>query len=677
MSGSTAGDTGKGRVPRRHFLAGVGAAAVAVPVGLPVTGGGPATAAGAPTGPSPFPDFPAAGTTTTEDRAQMLWQLGITPPALPPRAEDPNRPPNARPVDPANTEGNWTDPLGHTVARAAFGQWITYDDDAGLAGGAASPAGDYGPFSNPRYTDIDLLTTKHGAPVRTPQDWWMRRRPEILRDVQDNLYGHIPHRDRWPAITWSVGAVTTGTANGVAYQERVITGTIDISGYPEVRNVPKIQGTLRTPLDKAGQPVPVFIEFGSAAGAWQFTAPHGYGVFGYNSGLLQPDSGGANLSSYIIGLVNKGHWRRPGDWGALAAWSWGISRLIDYFGTDPEVDATRIGVHGHSRFGKATLVAAAYDERVAAAYPSSAGALGTSWARRAWGETLELVCGADTEYHWVAGNIMRYAGELNPGTYWPRKVENLPVDVHCVMSLVAPRIIFTNGGTDIPPGFGDAWTDPRGMYLAGAVSSVVWNHLGWPGQIIPEGTVFTSGPGESIGGTPPIDVAFIEGTIGWRRHHEGHTPAPDWPSFLQMVSRHFTDNRPVVTSGQRFTLGEGPVNVVGTVRATDADNDTLGNWQITGGRRAGAFAIDRDAFAIDRGTGEITIANARSLDLVETDGYTLTVTVDDGKLASTAEVVTIDVPDRINICHRGRTISVPKRAVRSHLRHGDAIGRCT
>jgi hypothetical protein len=265
---------------------------------------------------------------------------------------------------------------------------------------------------------------------------------------------------------------------------------------------------------------------------------------------------------------------------------------------------------------------------------------------------------------------MRYAGELNPGTYWPRKVENLPVDVHSVMSLVAPRIVLTNGGTDTPQGFGDAWTDPRGMYLAGAVSSAVWNHLGWPGQIIPQGTVFTSGPGESVGGTPPVDVAFIDGTIGWRRHHEGHTPAPDWPSFLQLVSRHFTNNRPVVTPAQRFTLGDGPVNVVGTVQATGADNDALANWQITGGRRVGAFVIDR-------GTGELTIANARSLDLADTASYRLTVIVDDGKLASKEEVVTIDVPDKINVCHRGRTISVPKRAVRAHLRHGDAIGRCT
>jgi hypothetical protein len=628
-----------GRVSRRHLLAGAGAAAVAIPVGVSVSAR-PAIAEPR-AHPPAFPAVPTAATTTTEDREQMLWQLGITPPALPPRADDPNAPPNASPLNPANPEGNWTDPLGHTVTRAASGQWITYDSDAGLAGGAVSPFGDYGPFSNPRYTDIGLLTMNDGTPVRTPEDWWIRRRPEILRDVQDNLYGRIPHRSRWPAITWSVGPVTTGTANGVAYQERVITGAIDSSGYPEVRDVPKIQGTLRTPLDKVGQPVPVIIVFGRSTSAWEFTAPYGYGVCACDPTLLQPDSGGANLSSYIIGLINKGHWRKPHDWGALAAWSWGISRLIDHFETDPEVDATRIGVQGHSRYGKATLVAAAYDDRVGAAFPSSAGALGTSWARRAWGETLELVCGADTEYHWVAGNIMRYAGELNPGAYWPRRVENLPVDVHSVMSLVAPRVVLTNGGTDTPPGFGDAWTDPRGMYLAGAVSSQVWNHLGWPGQLIPAGTVFTSGPGESIGGTPPVDVAFIDGTVGWRRHHEGHTPIPDWPAFMLLAARHFNDNRPVVRPSQRFTLGDRRGDVVGTVRATDADNGPLGNWQITGGSGAGKFVIDR-------GTGEIRIAHARSLDRAHATRYTLAVIVDDRKLASRPEVVTIDVPARAN-----------------------------
>lgn len=672
-----------GRVPRRRFLAGMGVAAVTLPVsrsvGAPRVPGGPAApppaappAAAAlsdatPGVAGPFPEMPSAAITTTEDRAQMLWQLGMTEPALPPRAADPNRPPNARPVDPANPEGNWTDPLGHTVARAAFGQWITYDSDAGLAGGAVSPFGDYGPLSEPRYRDIPLLSTKDGDPVRTPEDWWLRRRREILRDVQDHLYGRIPAPGRWPSITWSVGPVTTGTANGFAYTERMITGSIDTAGFPAVRDVPRIQGTLRLPLAAAGQPVPVIIEFGPAAGPWQFVAPLGYGVFGYSATLLQPDSGGANLSSFLIGLINHGNWRKPRDWGALAAWSWGISRLIDYFETDPEVDATRIGVHGHSRFGKATLVAAAYDQRIGAAYPSSAGALGTSWSRRAWGETLELVAGADTEYHWVAGNIMRYQGELHPGRYWPRKVAELPVDVHSVMSLVAPRVIMTNAGTDVPPGFGDAWTDPRGEFLAGALSSPVWELLGWPGQVIPPGTVFTSGPAESIGGTPPIGVAFIDGTVGWRRHAEGHTPNPDWPAFLQLTARHFDTTRPVVPPGQRFRLGDGPANLVGTVRAADADGDPLGNWQVVGGTGAGRFRLDPR-------TGQLRIGRPRGLDLDRTRRFELTVVVDDRRLTSRPETVTIEVPDRVTVCYGSRAVTVPRESVDRHLAAGAAIG---
>jgi hypothetical protein len=619
-------------VPRRRFLAGVGAGAA----GLSIAGAAaPAAPASEAAGQQPFPDRPTANTTTTEDRLQMLWQLGISQPTLPPRAEDANRPPNATPVDASAPEGNWTDPLGHTVTRSNFGQWVTYDDSAGAAGGAVSPEGPYGPFSHPRYPDVPLLRTNDGSPVRTPADWWTKRRPEVLRDVQEHLYGPVPDRDRWPAITWSASPVTTGTANGVAYRERIVTGILDTSGYPAVRNAPVLRGTLRTPQDAAGQPVPVIIVFGGTNTEWEFTAPYGYGVCAFDYARLQPDTGGAALSSYLIGLINQGNWRLPGDWGALGAWSWGVSRLIDYFETDPDVDATRIGLQGHSRFGKATLVSAAYDERIAAAYPSCAGALGTSWARMTWGENLELVCSADTEYHWVNGTIMRYAGERTPGTYWPRKVWDLPVDAHSVMSLIAPRVVMTNGGTDTPPGTGDAWQNPRGMYLAGAVSSEVWRLLGWPGLVIPPDTPFTSGPGEAVGGTPPVDTAFIDGPVGWRRHHEGHTPTPDWPAFMSLTVRHLDTRRPVVAPGQHFAPG-GRSAVVGRAHASGGTGGSLGNWQITGGSGAGGFAIDP-------ATGEIT--RVRQAGRRSRGTYTLTLVVDDRRLSSPPETVTIRLPD--------------------------------
>jgi hypothetical protein len=622
-----------------------------------------------------LPDFPNATITSTQDRDRMLCRLGITLPALPPRLEDPNRPPNAFPRVATNPEGNWTDPLGHTVVRTAFGQWHTYDsfpygtDEATrMTGGAMAPFADYGPGSEPRYTDIELLRLSDATPVASPEDWWIKRRPEIAKAVRDELYGHIPDRSLWPGLTWSEGPVTTGTANGVAYKERLITGTIDISSYPEVRNVPRILCTLRTPLDKEGQKVPVFIAFGGVGGLWAQAGPRGYGVCGFNQGQLQPDSGGANLSSWIIGLINKGHWRKPEDWGALAAWSWGISRLIDFFEAYPETDGTKIAVHGHSRFGKATLVAAAFDDRVTSALPGSAGALGTSWARRAYGETLEFVASATGEYHWVAGNIMKYCGELNPGTFWPRKVENLTVDAHSLIALIAPRAVMTNGGTDTPRGNGEAWQDPRGMYLSAAIGAQVWEHLGWKGLIVPDGTVFTSGVDESWGGTPPFDVAFIEGTVGYRRHPQGHTSTPTLPSWVEMTSRYFNDNRPVVAA-QSFVLGAAPVGSVGTLQATDADDEPVANWQVKGG--TGAYK-----FAVDPATGTVRIADASAIDFTAAR-YELVVTADDGKLAAADAVVAIELPRKMNVCHRnGKTLNITTADVPDHLGHGDAIGVC-
>lgn len=610
-------------ISRRRVLAGLGAAAALyVPASRATAHAAEAVQAAQP---AQFAPVPNGDTTAAEDRAQMLAQLGITEPALPPKASDPNAPPNVWPVDPENPEGNWTDALGHFVARSSFGQWTSYDDDTGLAGGAVSPFGAFGPYSHPRYPDIELLRMRNGRRVKSPRDWWMARRPEILRLVEENVFGRIPDRSRWPAVTWSVGPATTGTANGVEYQDVTITGHFDTSGYPQIRNVPVITGTLRTPLARQGEAVPTMVVYDKAANVWPFVASYGYGVFGYQPTLLQPDSGGANLSSYIIGLINKGNWRRPDDWGALAAWGWGISRLVDFFATYPDVDATRIAVQGHSRYGKATLVTAAYDRRIVAAFPSAAGQNGTSWMRRTFGESLENTTG-ETEYHWLCGNAMKYLGPRHPGRYWPRKVWDMPVDVHCVLALVAPRAVMEACGTDTPPGFGDAWTDPRGMYLSGKVASEVWEFLGYPGQIIPPGTEFTSGPGESIGGTPPIDQYFTAGTIAWGRHHQGHTPYPDWPTFAEFASRYLGADRPAVAAGQRFTLNP----VVGTVRA---GRGRLRNWQITGGTSAEAFDIDQ--------SGRITIVDAARLDRSRRS-YTLTVIAADGGVATHEETITID-----------------------------------
>lgn len=494
-----------------------------------------------------FGAMPTAATTTAQDRDQMLCQMDYELPSLAPWAEDPNRPQNVG----VSTDRLWWDACGHPVRRGAIGGlWTNYDDGQGVAADGHG-TGDNAAVDGWQYTPIDLLSMKDGTPVSTPDDWWNKRRPEIFEAVQEELYGRIPDRALWPAIEWELGEPVTGTADGVDYVERTVTGNIDTSSYPELRNAPRIFGTLRLPKASydAGSQIPVIIAFGGTSN-WANVATSGYGLFAFANAQLQPDSGGANLSSYIIGLINKGQWRSPDDWGTLAAWSWGISRLIDYFEAPDQfvgVDAERIGVQGHSRYGKATIVAAAYEPRVKAAYTSSSGSLGAHMNRRHYGQDLENdgdYAGNESEsreYHWMAGNYFQWMGPLveDPehlgvgsvadGTYKPRRLELMSVDGHSLVALAAPRVVYITGGNAQ-----DAWADPRGMYLAGANATPVYNLVGVDGLVVPPGTPFTSGPCESIGGTPPFNQAFTDGYIGFRRNNAGHTAAPGWPAFIEM-----------------------------------------------------------------------------------------------------------------------------------------------
>jgi hypothetical protein len=184
---------------------------------------------------------------------------------------------------------------------------------------------------------------------------------------------------------------------------------------------------------------------------------------------------------------------------------------MDYFETDKSVDAKQVGVEGHSRFGKTALVAMAYDPRFAIAYISSSGAGGAQLYRRNWGERLENVAGSG-EYHWMAGNFLKYAGPLTPN--------DLPVDSHELIALCAPRPVFIGGGATN----GDGWADAQGMFMAAAAASPVYELLGKKG----------------LGTTtfPPMETPLIDGDIAFRQHHGGHTPAPNWPTFLTFASRY-------------------------------------------------------------------------------------------------------------------------------------------
>jgi len=373
--------------------------------------------------------------------------------------------------------------------------------------------------ANP-YPDLpDPLIFKNGKKVKTAADWWDKRRPEIVEDFDREIYGRVPKAT--PPVKWEVTTTTNETDGEVPITKKRLVGHVDNSTFPEI--TVDIQLVLVTPSNAVG-PVPVIMEFGfnfpPRPGAtpppgptWQqqvLAKGWGYAILTPTS--IQPDNG-AGLTQGIIGLVNKGQSRKPDDWGALRAWAWGASRALDYFETDKSVNAKQVGAEGHSRYGKAAAVAMAYDKRFAIAFISSSGEGGLKLHRRNWGELVENIASAGG-YHWMAGNFLKYGGPL----HW----NDLPVDSHELVALCAPRPVFISAGATE----GDGWVDAKGMFLAGAKAGVVYRLVGKQGF----GTMEF----------PTIETGLMDGDVAFRQHSGGHTPGPNWPTFITFASRYLS-----------------------------------------------------------------------------------------------------------------------------------------
>jgi hypothetical protein len=490
----------------------------------------------------PFPEIAPADVTREMDLRQMMWQLGIEWPEMPDMQTDykTNIEPKlvARGSDvryAAKENGSWSWSAGtSSVATDYIGQTNTQRSPAGIWNNyiqSWEPAGSY--FTGEEfYKPLPL----HDLTGITPANW-PGRRAKIFEEVQ-KIWGTIPEKADDIKIEWTEGEAETGTSAGYDYTQRTITGTLDVSDFPGLRNAPVISCLLRLPASAKGTKAPVIINIGMFRGMvdsvlWQSFASRGIGIVMYNNNALQPDNG-AGLTSYLIGYVNRGKWRTPTDWGTLAAWSWGISRMIDYFEKSDEVDARKIGVTGHSRYGKAALVAMAYEERIAVGAPTSSGSLGAVQARRHWGQDLEHSLGAG-EYHWMAGNFMNYAG-VDPSSkdgYMPRKVLNMPVDAESLVALCAPRPFFVGAGS-MNAVRGDAWADPYGEYLLCVAASPVYRMLGKRGVVMDDHMTYE---GKQIP-MPVYDKDYIDGDIAYRVHRGGHSARENFPAFAAFAARY-------------------------------------------------------------------------------------------------------------------------------------------
>ena len=387
----------------------------------------------------------------------------------------------------------------------------------------------------------DPLETDDGEPVTTPEQWWQVRRPEIVEHFDREVYGRVP--DDVPAVSWEVVETIEEQVGGVPAVTKRLLGRVDNARCPEISV--DIQLSLTTPGDAEG-PVPVILEFGFGGFGPRPGGPpgrrpgpprggppwreqvldRGWGFAVVVPVSIQADNG-SGLTRGIIGLCNQGQPRDPGDWGALRAWAWGASRALDYFETDPAVDADRVGIEGLSRYGKAALVAMAYDPRFAVGFIGSSGAGGAKPFRRTFGELVENLASSG-EYHWMAGNFLKYAGPLTP--------DDLPVDSHELIALCAPRPVFISYGASTGPGAEGQWVDQRGSFMAAAAAGPVYELLGARGLGTAE--------------FPEVGTALVDGELSWRQHEGGHTTGPNWPTFLDFAARAFEAGSPPDAEGR-------------------------------------------------------------------------------------------------------------------------------
>ncbi len=425
----------------------------------------------------------------------------------------------------------------------------------------------------------EILTTKNGKKVVSADMWWKVRRPEIVEDMEREVYGRLPKNI--PAVQWTVKITDREFVGRTPVVAKQLVGHVDNSAYPLI-NV-DINMMLVVPTNVKG-PVPVLMMFGGRpsfpspaqpspddmeklnaafremmikndpslkalfdrypayspitrlAGPNFFAPPTpvadmspteqllaaGWGYVTIDPNSIQADNG-AGLTKGIIGLVNKGQPRKPDDWGALRAWAWGAARALDYLEAEPTVDNKKVGIEGVSRYGKAALVTMAFEPRFAIGLIGSSGKGGTTLHRRVFGEAVESLTGGG--YYWMAGNYMKYgAEEAKSG----RKTGcDLPVDSHELIALAAPRPTFISYGI---PEKGDAnWLDQKGSYMATIAAGSAFKLLG-----AKDLGVSNDYRTEKM---PPVLTGLLEGQLAWRQHDGGHTDAPNFPTFILWANK--------------------------------------------------------------------------------------------------------------------------------------------
>lgn len=381
------------------------------------------------------------------------------------------------------------------------------------------------------YTLPDPLRLDDGKMVRDAKTWWTKRRPQIVKLFETEQYGIAPGR---PADQ-SFELVEKGSAfDGKALRKQV---AISLSKDP---SWPKIHLLIYLPA-AAKRPVPMYFTISFAPNQCATNDPGiipeegwnprthakmmptesycrfgriqaeklldaGFGVATFYYGDIDPDYAEGFKDGIRVHYLKPGETERaPDAWGSIAAWAWGMSRVEDYFETDPQIDAKRVAIQGISRLGKTVMWAGAHDQRFAAVIASCSGEGGAALSHRDFGETIAHLTAPSRYPYQFAENYARWSG-------FPDKA---PMDANMLVALVAPRpLLLQTGSTDY-------WSDPKGEFLAEAAAAPVYKLLGkdpldtdeWPAAKTP-----------------------ILHDLAYYMHEGGHGMVPsDWDIYLEFL----------------------------------------------------------------------------------------------------------------------------------------------
>ena len=410
------------------------------------------------------------------------------------------------------------------------------DTEPGVVAGIAA---NYTEAKTGSYTLPDPLKFADGSPVADAKTWFEKRRPELFKLIEENEYGRVPPRPT--AMTFDVFDKGTPAFDGKATRKQV---TIYLTASKTENYLDLL---IYLPANATG-PAPTLIEFGwipnnlavpddpgvkvgrrwdpqqktrvpatpvaNDRGMFRLrnisdVLARGYAVATFCYTDVDPDALNAMAQGIRAAYLKPGEAdRAPDDWGSVAAWGWGVSRVIDYFETDPQIDAKRVALTGASRLGKTTLWAAARDERIACAIASVSGEGGAALSRRDYGETIAHLTAPSRYPYQFAANYAKWAGKAN----------EMPWDAHMIIALVAPRPILLQTGST------DKWSDPYGEFLAAKAATPVYHLLGKKG--IEEYA------------QPPLGKPMMN-PLGYLMHDGPHGVLPaDWPVFLDFLDKY-------------------------------------------------------------------------------------------------------------------------------------------